>query len=218
MTHHDELKNRHRQIRDQQPINLSLRIHRSLSWLKRAEMAEDLDGRFIFLWIAFNAAYATDIDPSLRSSERSTFNDFFKKLCDLDEEGLLFHLVWQEFSSSIRVLLDNRYISHDFWEYQRGVIDQTEMERRLKGAKQAANRSLAEQNTADTLSIVFSRIYVLRNQLMHGGATWDGSLNRDQIRDCVRFMEQFVVAMITILLESKPTLWGDASFPPLREE
>jgi len=36
-----------------------VRLHRSLSWLTRADAeADDLDARFIFLWIAFNAAYA----------------------------------------------------------------------------------------------------------------------------------------------------------------
>ena len=35
------------------------------------------------------------------------------------------------------------------------------------------------------LSIVLSRIYTLRNQLVHGGATWDSSVNREQLRDCV---------------------------------
>src|SRR5690606_23004038 len=49
-----ELKQRHRQERDAQHSNLRLRVHRALSWLDRAEQAEDLDGRFIFLWIAFN--------------------------------------------------------------------------------------------------------------------------------------------------------------------
>ena len=56
------LKQRHRQERDAQYPDLRLRVHRALSWLDRAEQADDLDGRFIFLWIAFNAAYATEID------------------------------------------------------------------------------------------------------------------------------------------------------------
>ena len=65
-----ELKQRHRQERDAQHSNLRLRVHRALSWLDRAEQADDLDGRFIFLWIAFNAAYATEIDASMRLSEQ----------------------------------------------------------------------------------------------------------------------------------------------------
>lgn len=66
------LKQRHRQERDSQPVNLSLRLHRALSWLNRAEQVEDDDGRFIFLWIAFNAAYATEIDERYRLSEQAT--------------------------------------------------------------------------------------------------------------------------------------------------
>ncbi|OBY90989.1 hypothetical protein A6723_020470 [Pseudomonas sp. AU11447] len=56
------LKERHRRERDGEHLNLRLRVHRALSWLDRAEQADDLDGRFIFLWIAFNAAYACEID------------------------------------------------------------------------------------------------------------------------------------------------------------
>ena len=78
--HYQALKDRHRQERDQQHPNLSLRLHRALSWLNRAEQAEDTDGRFIFLWIAFNAAYATDIDEQLRLSEQETFKAFLEKL------------------------------------------------------------------------------------------------------------------------------------------
>ncbi|NNB48811.1 MULTISPECIES: hypothetical protein [Pseudomonas] len=37
-----------------------------MSCLQRAEQAEVVDGRFVFLWIAFNAAYATDIDETQR--------------------------------------------------------------------------------------------------------------------------------------------------------
>jgi hypothetical protein len=44
----DELKHRHRQVRECYPENLNLRIHRALSWLKAAESSEDPDGKFLF--------------------------------------------------------------------------------------------------------------------------------------------------------------------------
>ena len=57
------LKARHRAEREGQHPNLALRLPRALSWLNRAEqMTGDADLRFILLWIAFNAAYATEID------------------------------------------------------------------------------------------------------------------------------------------------------------
>ncbi len=74
------LKTRHRIQRDAaHHPNLALRVHRALSWLNRVEQAEDVDRRFIFLWIAFNAAYATDIDEQYRLSEQESFKGFFAK-------------------------------------------------------------------------------------------------------------------------------------------
>ena len=80
---YQELKTRHRAERDAWHPNLSLRVHRALSWLNRAEqLADDPDGCFIFLWIAFNAAYATEIDERFRLSEQETFRAFLAKLAD----------------------------------------------------------------------------------------------------------------------------------------
>ena len=45
-------------------------MHRALSWLEKAEQSDDLDSRFIFLWISFNAAYAKDLGSSLRSADK----------------------------------------------------------------------------------------------------------------------------------------------------
>ncbi|MBC8386216.1 MAG: hypothetical protein H8E09_00070, partial [Gammaproteobacteria bacterium] len=64
------LKKRHREIRDGLPPNLSLRIHRALSWLNCAEQKQDDDSKFIFLWISFNAAYAHEIQNRWEINER----------------------------------------------------------------------------------------------------------------------------------------------------
>src|SRR5690606_11322959 len=120
------LKQRHRQERDNQHPNLRLRLHRALSWLDRAEQADDVDGRFVFLWIAFNAAYATEIDEQRRLSEQEAFKAFLEKLCMLDKNKRIDALVWQEFSGSIRVLLDNPYVFQSFWDYQSGKIDEVD--------------------------------------------------------------------------------------------
>ncbi len=61
MLTHTHLKARQRAERDQHAEGIALRTHRALSWLNRAELCDDKDGRFIFLWIAFNAAYANDL-------------------------------------------------------------------------------------------------------------------------------------------------------------
>ena len=63
--HPDVLKEKQRRLRDGFSTPLTLRVHRSLSWLRRAQTeANDLDVRFILLWIGFNAAYAGYIEAS----------------------------------------------------------------------------------------------------------------------------------------------------------
>ena len=56
------LKNIHREVRTNFPDETSIRIHRSLSWINRAEQEKnDLDSSFIFYWIAFNIMFS---DPN----------------------------------------------------------------------------------------------------------------------------------------------------------
>jgi len=214
---YERLKERHRAERDAWHPNLSLRVHRALSWLDRAEqLSEDPDGRFLFLWIAFNAAYATEIDERFRLSEQETFRAFLAKLVELDSAGRIAGLVWTEFPNSIRVLLDNKYVFQDFWNCRNGSLSEDEWKRRFAGAKKAAKAALAAHDTVTVLAVVLSRIYTLRNQLIHGGATWGSSVNREQLRDCVNLMGKLVPLVIEIMMDNPATLWGDACYPVVK--
>jgi len=213
---HATLKQRHRLVRDGHPTNLTLRIHRALSWLNRAEQAEDADGKFIFLWIAFNAAYAQELDDHI--SDKATFTAFLQKLCDLDTGKRIDGLIWKEFSGSIRTLLDNPYVFHLFWEFQRGRIDEGEWKDRFASAKKSAQIALASGNTPALLSVMFNRLYTLRNQLIHGGATWDGKVNRDQLRDCTRLLGKLVPVIIAVMMDNPNALWGEAVYPVVDQD
>jgi Apea-like HEPN len=208
------LKERHRRERDAWPAAHSLRVHRSLSWLRAAESRRaDPDGRFIFLWIAFNAAYSVPIDEDGRFSERGAFRTFLGRLLERDPQGRIAALVWQEFGASIRGLLENRYVFQDYWDFQNGLTSEEEWKRRFLNANRAAKRALAAQQTGAVLAIVLSRIYTLRNQLVHGGATWGGGTNREQLRDCLRFMEHLVPLVIDVLMDAPNAVWGPVAFP-----
>lgn len=211
---HAALKKRHRAIREGMPQALNLRIHRALSWLQRATVSDhDPDARFIFLWIAFNAAYAQEIPPHLRLSEQASFATFLQKLHQLDTAKQLDHLVWNTFSGPIRVLLDNPYVFASFWDYQRGLIDAyTWRERQAAGQRKAAIL-LAQGHTPELLALVFQRIYMLRNQLMHGGATWNGKTNRAQVLDCANLLGKIVPAVVEIMMAHPEAVWGEACYP-----
>ncbi|EPC00377.1 hypothetical protein L861_13975 [Litchfieldella anticariensis FP35 = DSM 16096] len=212
MTIYQELKARQREERDSHPEGLALRVHRALSWLHRAEQCEDEDGRFIFLWIAFNAAYANELGE-IRVAEGKMFGQFLARLVNLDTTGRLNNLVWKSYPGAIRVLLDNPFVFQPYWDHQNALAGSDDWEERFEKAKRAAHQALSSQDTGTVLSIIFSRLYTLRNQLIHGGATWNSSVNRDQLRDANGILGDIVPVVIEIMLDNVQAHWGDACYP-----
>jgi len=212
------LKTRQRAERHQHPAGMGLRVHRALSWLQRAEQeTEDFDAKFIFLWIAFNAAYASQ---SLREdgfTEQAVFKRFLSDLIRLDHAQKFSSLVWSHFPQAIRVLLDNQYVFQPFWDAQsqfsQGQKPNFEWEQAFALAKQRANDALRDNDTLGVLMAVFSRLYTLRNQLLHGGATWNSGVNRDQVRDGVRLMGTIVPLVIEIMLDHPEEGWEMPMYP-----
>ena len=213
MTSYSLLKARQRRERDTWPDNLSIRMHRSLSWLHRSELCDDDDGVFLFSWISFNAAYAQEVAEIGRVTERARYGAFVEKLVALDLDQRLHQLAWNEFSGAFRVLLANKYVFSAFWDHQANLCGENEWKEAFRSANGAANKALANGDTAVTLSIVLSRLYVLRNQLMHGGATWNGTINREQVRDAAAIMVRLVPELLTIMMDHPDTLWGSPAFP-----
>jgi Apea-like HEPN len=200
---HEALKAKQRALRDGFHENLGLRIHRALSWLRRAELAEgDPDARFIFLWIAFNAAYAEDVPDGTNVSERSVFDGFFVRILGFDNEQKIYNAIWKRFTGPIRLLLDNRYVFQPFWNHHNGLDGYGDWEERFNKSKTRLHQSLVAKDTRLVLSTVFDRLYVLRNQLIHGGATWDSSVNRSQIRDGVEILNFLVPIFIRLMMDN----------------
>ena len=101
----------------------------------------------------------------------------------------------------------------DFWAFQNGTLSEAEWKASFAAAKVAANAALGRRDTVTVLSIVLSRIYTLRNQLLHGGATWQSSVNREQLRDCTAFMAKLVPLVIEVMMDHPETLWGQGTYP-----
>jgi len=208
------LKEQQRSHRENYPINLGLRVHRALSWLDRAEQSDnDQDAQFIFLWIAFNAAYANETDDNRRFTEQETFKNFINRLCELDKKSRLADLVWKEFTSSIRVLLSNKFVFQPFWDFHNNKKSELEWQDDFATANAFANKALGHKNTSAVLSVIFSRLYTLRNQTLHGGSTWNSSVNRDQIRDATEFLKKFVPFTIEIMMDNADQIWGEPCYP-----
>lgn len=212
-----ELKARQRKERDGHSESVALRVHRALSWLGRAEQERnDPDAQFVFLWIAFNAAYAAGNDDE-DMTERRAFHTFLRTLLKLDGRGRFGYLVWQEYSNSIRILLANPYVFSDYWRHHAGKITAAEWSARFKSSRRAAELALAANDTLQVLSIVLGRLYVLRNQLLHGGATWNSGVNREQVRDCTKLLGKLVPAIIEVMMDHPTRDWGPVRYPVVKD-
>jgi len=211
---HTDLKARQRQIRENLPQSLSLRVHRALSWLHRAELEpEDQDAKFIFLWVAFNAAYANDLAYRRNLTERKLFIGFLGRLIQSDSENLLSSLVWDQFPGAIRLMIDNRYVYQPFWDFQNGEITEDDWQQAFLRSKASSFRALGRGDTRRVMGVMFDRLYTLRNQLLHGGATWNSGVNRSQISQGAEIMGQVVPIVIHLMMNDHQRVWGDACYP-----
>ncbi|MEN6541683.1 hypothetical protein [Parvibaculum sp.] len=208
------LKDKQRAIRQGFPENLALRVHRSISWLQRAEREEgDQDAAFIFLWIAFNSAYAEDIPEASPSGERTNFDAFFERILAVDIDHRIYDAIWDRFSRSIRLLLDNQYVFQPFWHFQNGIDGYEDWEDRFAKSRRRIGLALQNRDTRLILTTLFDRLYVLRNQLVHGGATWNSSVNRPQVRDGAAILGFLLPLFIDLMMDNPSIAFGAPYYP-----
>lgn len=192
---------------------LGLRLHRALSWLGRAEReSADEDLRFILLWISFNAAYAREVDAD-SASEWKRLKRYLETLVKLDVDERIRDAVLDRFRDGVQQLVANRYVYGAFWKHFNGVEGFENWKSRFASEKRRVLFRLEEGETSRVLFTVFDRLYVLRNQLMHGAATWQGRVNREQVHDGAAVLGYLVPVFIDIMLENPQHDWGEPSYP-----
>jgi len=210
----DTLKARHRLVRDDQPEGLRVRIHRAISWLARAEReVDDPDAAFIFLWIALNAAYAHEF--GFEERELVQIRRFIAVLVEHDLEQRLHAVLFRQFSGPIRTLIDNRFVYEPFWRALREHDGSGRWEQQFSDSRETAMRAVLDKRVDVLLQVILDRLYMLRNQLVHGGTTWASSVNRAQLRDGVAILGTLVPVILALMVEMKDFDLGQEAFPVL---
>ena len=196
---------------------MSLRLHRSISWIQRADYEmerRDMDAAFIFYWIAFNAAYAKDTGP-VESSEMSSYEEFFDKVVLYDSEGQIYQAIYDTFAHAIWGLMNNKFIFDQFWKNHSGVLGYEHWEDNFDSRRQEMNYAFRKEDSRVVLTIMFGRLYMLRNQLFHGSATWNSSTTRQQVEDAAAIMEFLLPVFVSTMLDNPDEDWGKPFFPVL---
>ncbi len=207
------LKERQQAERADYPDHSSTRIHRALSWLQRAEQCgDDHDARFIFLWISFNAAYAQRLSEHETPTERTAFRSFIDLLAGMDDNQSLFQVLLNS-ADIIRRLMENQYVFNLFWKFPHRESGARGWKNKFSKDQATVNKALREGGTQTVLNHVFPRLYVLRNQLLHGGATWNGSVNRAQVRDGSNLLATIVPIVIQVLMDHPQAFDTPLTYP-----
>ena len=169
--------------------------------------------KFILYWIAFNAAYAKAVPEDDHTTEKDQMTSFFARLVELDKEKIIFKAIWSDFQGPVKLLLENKYVFSPFWRYQQGKVSARNWKLWFSTSGKLIQKAIETQDTVKILSSLFPRIYTLRNQIIHGGATWKSKINRNQVRDSTAILETLVPVFIKLMMEDYEGSWDMPSYP-----
>jgi len=134
-------------------------------------------------------------------------------LVQLDAARSLHDALFRQFSGPIRTLIDNKFVFQPFWAALRAHDSSERWKTAFDSSKKLALHAIAGGDTATVLSVIFDRLYVLRNQLVHGGATWASSVNRNQVRDGVAILAAVLPLMLSVMLDHAEHDFGEVLYP-----
>ncbi len=193
------------------------RMRRARSWLEQSRNVESDEEKFISLWIAFNAAYGgepTGIDGD-GPNEIERINTFLQKVIYHDRlnENRIRAILWETFSEQIQDLLCNRYAFKAFWQSVRGEPQGVNWSTQFKRKNDSFWKDLENENVFDVFREVFWRLYQLRNQVFHGGVTFQQGWGRTQLEQGRLIMEDIVPAVLDVMDENPRSDWGKVAYP-----
>ena len=211
---YERLNREKRKIADKFEKPLRLRVHRAISWGRRAQQAaDDVDARFIFLWIGFNSLYSIDLEAGDKKALNEIRN-YLKGLVPLNPD-LIHSLFWKGavFNAGIS-LMEDEYLYKPFWRSQDGWRAGWDAERtEFIGAESPSEMQKAKipEILAKT---IFDRLYVLRNQVMHGSATHESQYNRTALYHGVKVLERTLPVFIELMIKKPSDKWGAPHYLP----
>jgi hypothetical protein len=201
--------------------NLTDRVRRADSWMKAAArlQKDQLHETFLFLYIAFNCLYGRrqyDEDEGKIGEDLKTF---FRKIVTLaeydkkDGERALEKAI-AECRGDGAILIRDRFLDNRYW---RRDLPVRPLHEQLKSDAKTALEQLAAGDPGEFLLLTFRRVSVLRNQIMHGCATYGpGSAGRPSVAIAVRVMNVMIPAFHSMIRNyGSHVEWDPIPYPRL---
>ena len=193
---------------------IMIRIHRAFSWLQRVEDVQDtdvFDTRLIFQWIELNSLYGL-WDEEMREPVRESVSlrTFLDRIVELDADARISGVL-NEHRKLVMTIFEDGYLTKFFWE--KPSIDRV---RKAQKTKFSARTWYLQGQHGLILDRLMERIYFLRCQLVHGGATSGSRLNRTAVRRCSTMIGHLLPAIMLVLIDHGWNEdWSPLCYPPL---
>jgi len=188
----------------------NIRVWRALSWLERAQGLDpaDIEGRFISAWIGFNALYGR-LDPERHAyGDREAWSTYLANVRRIDVDGKVGALLRKR-QLRARRLIEDKYLSARFWLM--GNAAKPEIRQELKNAI----AWFQQENNLKVQHLLFDRLYVMRNQLLHGASTKGSKLNRRPLREAGDLLIELLAEFLSLMIaRGSGEDWGELCFPP----
>jgi len=174
---------------------------------------------FIFHYIAFNCMYGRRKYEGDQTQIQEDLEAFFSKLLvmhkkDLQQGGTILKDALSTCQQDGAVLIRDRFLANRYW---RGTQPAAALQIKLNKEAIGALEALADGEYGEYLSTVFQRISVLRNQVMHGCATYGArSYGRGSLTKSLRVLRLLVPAFYRLMRRYGHDLtWDPIPYPRL---
>ena len=94
-----------------------------------------------------------------------------------------------------------------------GIEGFEDWEDKFRASSRSFAQAFQDGDSVRVLSFVFDRLYVLRNQLVHGGSTWNSGVNRAQVRDGAAILAFLMPVFVDLMMENPHEDWGRPFYP-----
>ena len=194
--------------------DFKIRIHRALSWGKASTFEERIDEKLIKLWISFNALYGSGF------TEFSEVRSFLENIISVDNDILLKKSLIEK-SNTIKNFIYIPELYRAYWDNEKETRDERErkvstiIEKKLGKYIEFIRTGI---DADDILFDVFDLIYLLRNQIFHGSASYDSSENQQTKKNCIEILELFIPIIIEIMINNPDFNWHEVKYKPIMNE
>jgi hypothetical protein len=190
----------------------AIRMHRAISWLFACENGENVDLSFLSAWIGFNACYSVPPENA-GETENARMWKFLQEVIEQDDHRLIASYIFEEQIGLIDSLMSIQYLFKQFWISIHVQEEGWDAEYEIQNTRLLIDRD--QRNTLSHCNAIVQRVYVLRNQVIHGGATFESSMNREQMNICNQFMHGLLLRIINVMMKKPLYDWGSTNYPPL---